>query len=120
MSNLGQKIRFQLHISQSGQAAPTRFLRGRDGWTRTMRVSDQRLQWIRLDNDGKIVNYSGTTFDVEKSAYVRHFLPNMNTGETDLTLISADRSSCASNVLNHFGKEVCNSVDLAEAQVCIQ
>lgn len=82
-----------------------------------MRVSDQRLQWIRLDNDGKIVNYSGSTFHIEKSAYVRHFLPNIDTGETDLTLISADRSSCASNVTNHQGKEICNSVDLAEAQV---
>mmetsp|Transcript_23017 Transcript_23017/g.35513 ORF Transcript_23017/g.35513 Transcript_23017/m.35513 type:complete len:720 (+) Transcript_23017:214-2373(+) len=111
----GQKIRFKLHISQAGQAS-TRFLKGRDGWTRTMRVTDQRLQWIRLDEAGKIVNYSGNTFDMEKSAYVRHFVPNPETGESDIVLISADRSSCASNVVDHTGKEVCNSVDLAEAQ----
>uniref|UniRef100_A0A6T5VL12 HECT-type E3 ubiquitin transferase n=1 Tax=Leptocylindrus aporus TaxID=1398097 RepID=A0A6T5VL12_9STRA len=111
----GQKIRFKLQTS-TGQTAPTKFLKGRDGWTRTMRVSDQRLQWIRLDEDGKIVNYSGITFDVEKSAYVRHFSPNNSSGETDLTLISADRSSCASNVVDHLNKEICTSVDLAEAQ----
>ena len=75
----GQKIRFQLPIAltqprtkkdgTTTQKPPE--LVYDDGWMRTIRVTDMKFQWIRMDRSGEVK--LPERFDVEKSAYV-HFI----------------------------------------------
>ncbi len=41
-----------------------------DGWTRSIRVTDMKFTWVRLDHDGELGTDDGT-FRVDTSAYVR-------------------------------------------------
>ena len=71
----GQRIRFKLPLALtqkpkvSNEAAAIKLSYDKDRWQRTIRVSDMKFQWIRVDDKGDID--MNTRFDVEKSAYVR-------------------------------------------------
>lgn len=70
----GQKIRFQLPVSQVVGKIQLAYESEKGGWKRTIRVTDLKFQWVRLDNSG---DPSGgaidldSQFDFLKSAYVR-------------------------------------------------
>jgi hypothetical protein len=96
----GQKIRFQLPVSQVVGNIQLAYESEKGGWKRTIRVTDLKFQWVRLEgggSDGK--NESGANavdidaaknFDFLKSAYVRkiNFLEGndarMRTGTVEL------------------------------------
>jgi hypothetical protein len=71
----GQRIRFKvpLAITQkpkaTNEAAQIKLSYDKDGWQRTIRVSDMKFQWVRVDDKGDIEN--NTRFHITKSAYVR-------------------------------------------------
>jgi hypothetical protein len=90
----GQKIRFQLPVSQVVGNISLAYESEKGGWKRTIRVTDMKFQWVRLegggdDKNGDIVDLD-TNFDFLKSAYVRkiNFLEGndarMRTGVVEL------------------------------------
>jgi hypothetical protein len=95
----GQKIRFQLPVSQVVGNIQLAYESEKGGWKRTIRVTDLKFQWVRLEGggtDGKNENGANAVdvdaaknFDFLKSAYVRkiNFLEGndarMRTGTVD-------------------------------------
>lgn len=104
----GQKVRFQLPISNPDENASSKktiqleYDAIKDGWARTIRVTDMKFQWVRMNEDGEIDLKSTARFDVHHSAYTRRltFLegndPRMRTGT--LTFGMANKSSVDSSV----------------------
>eukprot|EP00584_Thalassiosira_punctigera_P009619 CAMPEP_0172546206 /NCGR_PEP_ID=MMETSP1067-20121228/16000_1 /TAXON_ID=265564 ORGANISM="Thalassiosira punctigera, Strain Tpunct2005C2" /NCGR_SAMPLE_ID=MMETSP1067 /ASSEMBLY_ACC=CAM_ASM_000444 /LENGTH=894 /DNA_ID=CAMNT_0013333099 /DNA_START=107 /DNA_END=2791 /DNA_ORIENTATION=+ len=120
----GQKVRFQLPISNPNEkskdapAVQLEYESIKDGWARTIRVTDMKFQWVRMNEDGEIDLKSVARFDVQHSAYTRRltFLegndPRMRTGK--LSFGAANESSVESSVeLN--GKEVVGYAEIAAA-----
>jgi hypothetical protein len=75
-ASAGQRIRFRLPLNLTKTvAAPTnevaliKLSYDKDGWQRTLRISDMKFQWVRVDNNGDLD--TNTRFDLRKSAYVR-------------------------------------------------
>ena len=71
----GQKIRFQLPVSQVVGNIQLAYESEQSGWKRTIRATDLKFQWTRVDADaeGGILEGNENTqhFDFMKSAYVR-------------------------------------------------
>lgn len=71
----GQKIRFQLPVSQVVGNIELAYESEKGGWRRTIRVTDLKFQWVRLDGgapEGGVDAVDlGDHFDFMKSAYVR-------------------------------------------------
>lgn len=72
----GQKIRFSLPVSQVVGNIQLQYESQQGGWSRTVRVSDLKFQWVRLDasdanEDGENKVNTDETFDFQRSAYVR-------------------------------------------------
>ena len=71
----GQRIRFKLPLAitqkpkTTNETARIKLLYDKDGWQRTLRLSDMKLQWVRVDDKNKVEN--NTQCNVTKSAYVR-------------------------------------------------
>ena len=123
----GMKVRFQLPISSpllttngesvvksSGSSVQLEYESIKDGWARTLRVTDMKFVWVRLDMNGNIVDCNTTTtntaspmiggrddddrggnaipkkFDNKHSAYTRRLIflegndPRMRTGVLSL------------------------------------
>lgn len=90
----GQKIRFQLPVSQVVGNIQLAYESEKGGWKRTIRVTDLKFQWVRLEGGengaGDAVDLDTTLFDFMKSAYVRkiNFLEGndarMRTGSVEL------------------------------------
>ena len=119
-SRPGQKIRFQLPISNPEKDVSVQLSYDsiKDGWARTIRVTDMKFQWVRMDENGEIDVSTSAHFDVKQSAYTRKltFLegndPRMRTGV--LELVSANESSVDSRVLRS-GMEVVSYSEIAQA-----
>jgi len=124
----GQALRFNLPITdkqqQSSSSPPVKQLQYEDipdGWARSIRVTDMKLQWVKTTRDGdrdSSVDTETTTFDVKNSAYTRklRFLegndPRMRTGLLDL--VPANQSSIDSSVQRN-GKQVVGYAEIAAA-----
>jgi hypothetical protein len=94
----GQKIRFQLPVSQVVGNIQLAYESEKGGWKRTIRVTDLKFQWVRLEGGGtgktddgvNAVDLDSSKFDFLKSAYVRkiNFLEGndarMRTGTVEL------------------------------------
>ncbi|KAK1746957.1 HECT-type E3 ubiquitin-protein ligase [Skeletonema marinoi] len=116
----GQAVRFNLPIADKS-APPIKQLEYEDipdGWARTIRVTDMKIQWVKTKNDGDTVDTQTTTFDVKNSAYTRklRFLegndPRMRTGL--LELVPANQSSIDSSVQRN-GKQIVSYAEIAAA-----
>jgi hypothetical protein len=77
----GQKIRFQLPVSQVVGNIQLQYESEKGGWRRTIRVTDLKFQWVRLDaKDGDDENANNVDletmehFNFMKSAYVRKII----------------------------------------------
>jgi hypothetical protein len=116
----GQRIRFKLPLALTqkpkpqNEAAAIKLSYDKDGWTRTIRVSDMKFQWVRMDDKGDVE--TNTRFEAEKSAYVRtlEFRPGSDPRTRDgiLSLVPANEAfvdSCIDDVVTY--------ADIAEAQV---
>jgi hypothetical protein len=70
----GQKIRFELPVSDVVDKIIIEYESEQGGWRRTIRVTDLKFQWVRLDghaSDGGDAVDLDSHFDFLKSAYVR-------------------------------------------------
>lgn len=120
----GQKVRFQLPISnpndkmKDAPAVQLEYESIKDGWARTIRVTDMKFQWIRMNHEGEIDAKCVSRFDIQHSAYTRQLIflegndPRMRTGK--ICFGTANESSVESSVeLN--GKEVVRYDEIAKA-----
>ena len=125
----GQRIRFKVPLALTQTAQPqneavaVRLSYDKDGWTRTIRASDMKFTWIRMDDDGR-VEADRHRFDAEKSAYVRHLkLPSSSSNDhqpkCELSLIPAAEAAVASKVKGKKGSSpiVAQYSEIADAHV---
>jgi hypothetical protein len=90
----------------------------KDGWARTIRVTDMKFQWVRMNENGAIDLATQSHFDAKHSAFTRTLKymegndPRMRTGV--LELVSANESSVDSSV-ERGGREVVSYAEIAAA-----
>jgi hypothetical protein len=123
----GQRIRFKLPLaltqkrSQEGDSLLTKIklkYGDKEGWSRTVRATDLKFQWIRMDEKGDID--LNKRFNFEKSAYVRKLEfragedPRIRTGI--LSLVPATESVVDSRIKSASGQDLVTYSQLAEAQ----
>ena len=121
----GQRIRFKLPKALTtkrkprSEAVEIKLSYDKDGWTRTIRVSDMKFQWVRMDDNGDID--TNTRFDAEKSAYVRKltFQPGGDERVRDgvMTLVPATDAFVDSRVKAYNGEVLVTYSEIADAQV---
>ena len=120
----GQKVRFQLPINSNDKTKDTpavqlEYESIKDGWARTIRVTDMKFVWVRMNEDGEIDTKSVSRFDIKHSAYTKRlaFLEGndsrMRTGMLSFGI--ANESSVDSSV-HRDGKEVIGYSEIAAAQ----
>eukprot|EP00339_Tiarina_fusa_P014367 CAMPEP_0117011006 /NCGR_PEP_ID=MMETSP0472-20121206/9557_1 /TAXON_ID=693140 ORGANISM="Tiarina fusus, Strain LIS" /NCGR_SAMPLE_ID=MMETSP0472 /ASSEMBLY_ACC=CAM_ASM_000603 /LENGTH=433 /DNA_ID=CAMNT_0004713685 /DNA_START=377 /DNA_END=1675 /DNA_ORIENTATION=+ len=117
----GQKIRFQLPVSQVIGSIQLSYESESGGWCRTIRVTDLKFQWVRVNQkttEGTNVD-DMTTFDFSKSAYVRkvNYLEGndarMRTGSVELA--PANEAVVDSRLL-HCNRTLLSYADIANVQ----
>jgi hypothetical protein len=125
-SGPGQLIRFNLPLALTqkpkvtNEAAQIKLKYDKDGWTRTVRATDLKFQWVRMDDMGNIDVHINKRFDMEKSAYVRKLEfqagddPRIRTGI--LSLIPANEAVADSKIKAAGGRDLVTYGDLAQAQ----
>ncbi len=131
----GSRIRFQIPMTvpdtsanNSARPSTTSIQKGvafkydtQDGWVRTVRVSDMKFTWIKVDDKGEIISASSNNdkFNVENSAFVRQLLflqgndKRMRTGK--LSLVPASEYSVNANIEEN-GKKIVESTELSRVQ----
>jgi hypothetical protein len=122
----GQRIRFKLPLALTqkpkvtNEAAQVKLKYDKDGWTRTVRVTDMKFQWVRMDDKGD-VDMDTKRFHVDKSAYVRKLEfrpgddPRIRTGV--LSLVPANEAVVDSRIRSTDNRDLVSYADLAQAQV---
>jgi hypothetical protein len=125
----GAKIRFKLPLAltmapkDTSATAAQRLKYDKDGWNRTVRLTDTKFQWVRMDENGGIDDRHLKTsrFDPDKSAFCRklQFVEGSDARIRDgiLELVPAHEAACESKVRNERGEAVVTYSDIAEAQV---
>jgi hypothetical protein len=121
----GQRIRFKLPKALTvkreprSEAVQIKLSYDKDGWTRTIRVSDMKFQWVRMDDNGDVD--TNTRFNTEKSAYVRKlaFVPGPDDRIRDgvMSLVPADEAFVDSRVKGNNGEVLVTYSEIADAQV---
>eukprot|EP00531_Pseudo-nitzschia_arenysensis_P006133 CAMPEP_0116121812 /NCGR_PEP_ID=MMETSP0329-20121206/3892_1 /TAXON_ID=697910 /ORGANISM="Pseudo-nitzschia arenysensis, Strain B593" /LENGTH=859 /DNA_ID=CAMNT_0003615641 /DNA_START=144 /DNA_END=2723 /DNA_ORIENTATION=- len=136
----GKRIRFQLPLAltlqqqqiedsrqSSNEMQQIKLSYDKDGWTRTVRATDLKFQWIRMDGKGDVdVDVMGgrggrRRFHMDKSAYVRRLEfklgedPRIRTGI--LSLVPATESVVDSKIKSADGRDLVTYSDLAQAQM---
>jgi hypothetical protein len=122
----GQKIRFQLPVLQQVIGSiQLSYENSTGGWCRTIRVTDLKFQWVRVNKDqdqeaASNVDVDGMkSFDFSKSAYVRklNFLEGndarMRTGT--LELVPANEAVVDSRLVFH-NRTLISYADIATTQ----
>lgn len=123
----GQPIQFKvpLALTQAGnrgqphnEAAKIKLSYNKDGWTRTIRMSDMKFQWVRMDDKGGVD--SQIRFDVNKSAYVRKLVfrpgPDVRIRDGILSLVPATEAACDSRIKGANDEDLVTYADIANAQ----
>ena len=119
----GQKIRFQLPVQQVIGSIQLSYENSSGGWCRTIRVTDLKFQWVRVNKDqtaASTLDVDGMqSFDFSKSAYVRklEFLEGndarMRTGT--LKLVPANEAVVDSRLVFH-NRTLISYADIATTQ----
>jgi len=123
----GQRIRFKLPLAltqkpkhaEDNEMVQIKLKYDKDGWTRTVRATDLKFQWVRMDDKGDID--LNKRFNFEKSAYVRRLDfragedPRIRTGI--LSLVPATESVVDSKIRASDGRDLVTYSQLADAQV---
>jgi len=121
----GQRIRFKLPLGLTARPtnlsnqAQIKLRYEKDGWTRTVRATDLKFQWVRMDDNGDVdVN---NRFHMEKSAYVRKLEFRQGTDHRlrtgVLSFVPATESVVDSKIKASDGRNLVDYSDIAEAQV---
>mmetsp|Transcript_50979 Transcript_50979/g.75645 ORF Transcript_50979/g.75645 Transcript_50979/m.75645 type:complete len:805 (-) Transcript_50979:602-3016(-) len=122
-ASAGQRIRFQLPVFANGAnkldgASRVRLSYDKDGWTRTIRVTDMKFQWVRMDDKGDVA--FNDRFDMKTSAYVRKldFVAGVDERMRggNLSLVPATEAEVNSCVVSANGTELVSYADIANAQ----
>lgn len=136
----GKRIRFELPLAltlqhqratgsrqSSNEMQQIKLSYDKDGWTRTVRATDLKFQWIRMDGKGDVdVDVMGgrggrRRFRMDKSAYVRRL--EFKLGEDPrirkgiLSLVPATESVVDSKIKSADGRDLVTYSDLAQAQM---
>lgn len=124
-ANPGQRIRFKVpralteRRGPSSEAAAIKLSYDKDGWTRTIRVSDMMFQWIRMDDKGDVD--TNTEFNTEKSAYVRKldYRPSGDAllRDAEISFVPASQAFVDSKVKGNNGEVLVTYSEIADAQV---
>lgn len=121
----GTKIRFNLPVSVPGSSGTKKQIDvslkydTEDGWIRSIRVTDMKFMWIRMDQAGEVMTSDGE-FHVDTSAFVRDlaFLKGnddrMRTGK--LSIVPASEHTVDSVIKNSKGGNVVDYSEIAEVQ----
>ncbi len=121
----GQRIRFKLPLALlnrpkvTNEAQKVRLKYDKDGWTRTVRLTDLKFQWIRMDDNGDVD--TNQRFDIDRSAYVRKLEfrpgedPRIRTGL--ISLVPAADAVVDSKIKSADGRDLVSYEDIADAQV---
>jgi len=121
----GQRIRFKLPLALlnrpkvTNEATKVRLKYDKDGWTRTVRLTDLKFQWVRMDEQGDVDQRQ--RFDIDRSAYVRKLEfrpgedPRIRTGL--LSLVPAADAVVDSKIKSADGRDLVSYEDIADAQV---
>jgi len=121
----GQRIRFKLPLALTQKPKVTnefnqiKLKYDKDGWTRTVRATDLKFQWVRMDDNGDVD--LNKRFHMDKSAYVRKLEfragddPRIRTGI--LSLVPASEAVADSKIKSTDGRDLVTYSDLAQAQV---
>jgi len=124
-SNPGQILQIAFPIDRtrlSLQDVPPDKIRlkySNDGWMRTIRVSDMKFQWTRLDEHMGVLNES-RRFDAEHIAYMLKldFLNDNNRMRRGrVSLVTVDEGAVDSNIKSASGQELVIYSDIARVQV---
>lgn len=118
----GQKIRFQLPVQQVIGNIQLSYESESSGWCRTIRVTDMKFQWVRLNGkakqEGEAVD-SMETFDFGKAAYVRKIKmlegndARMRTGSVELV---AANEAVVDSRLVYNNRTLLSYADIANVQ----
>ncbi len=121
----GQRIRFKLPLALlnrpkvTNEAQKVRLKYDKDGWTRTVRLTDLKFQWVRMDDNGDVD--TNQRFDIDRSAYVRKLEfrpgedPRIRTGL--ISLVPAADAVVDSKIKSADGRDLVSYEDIADAQV---
>lgn len=123
----GQKIRFQLPVSQVVQNIQLSYESERSGWRRTVRATDLKFQWVRLDTHNAAADdplettkiETDESFDFCRSAYVRKVVlyegndARMRTGT--VSLVPAQDAVVDSRLVVH-NRTLLSYADIAAVQ----
>mmetsp|Transcript_4676 Transcript_4676/g.5928 ORF Transcript_4676/g.5928 Transcript_4676/m.5928 type:complete len:844 (-) Transcript_4676:425-2956(-) len=119
----GQRVRFQLPLALTqkpkGQRVPdVKLSYDKDGWTRTIRVTDMKFTWVRMDDKGDVDQ--NKRFDPKTAAYVRKIDfyessdPRMRAGK--VSLAPAAETYVDSRIRGTDGQDIVTYADIANAQ----
>jgi len=127
----GMKIRFNLpkvllqqNAEDASELTKIKNSFDKDGWSRTIRVSDMKFQWVRLDGSGAID--TKTRFDSKNSAYVRELTetdadiatPNLCNGEIKLIAANDQNAVTESSITDpETDEDIVSFADIAAAQI---
>jgi len=124
----GQKVRFRLPLSlfqlpqKTARIVAQRLSYSKGGWSRVLRISDEKFQWVRMDHGGGIdgSHLKAGRFDPESSAFCRtlQFFDGLDYRIRDaiFDLVPAHLAECDSKVWDGWGEAIVSFLDLAEAQ----
>jgi len=90
----------------------------RDGWVRTIRATDMKFQWTRLDERGEVDE--STRFDPERSAYVLkldYLDDNDRMRQGKISLVAPEKGVVDSKVNNADGTDLVDYADIVAAQM---
>lgn len=96
------------------------FLAREGNWVRTLRLQNLKFQWVRVDDNGDLVDANSVRFDVDQSAYACQLLfqpgedPRLRTGL--LTLPSASNVMASTKIMSADNRELISYHDIAEIQ----
>jgi hypothetical protein len=115
----GQKIRFQLPVQQVIGNIQLSYESESGGWCRTIRVTDLKFQWVRVNGKESEAVENMDTFDFSKAAYVRklHMMEGndarMRTGTVELV---PAQDAVVDSRLVYRNKTLLSYADIANVQ----
>ena len=119
----GQRIRFKVPLALTQKPTITnesaQIKLKYNGWTRTVRATDLKFQWIRMDDDGDVD--LNKRFNFDKSAFVSKLEfrqgddPRIREGI--LSLVPASEAVVDSKIKSTDGRDLVTYSDLVQAQV---
>jgi len=120
----GQRIQFDLPLGLTASGPKSKLAKiklsyDKDGWTRTVRATDMKFQWTRLDERGNVDQRK--RFDMDRSAYVLKLEYSDNDRSRlrpgRVSFVTPEKGTVASSIKCSNGNELASYSDIASAQM---